>query len=307
MYEKDRKTVNILGVRVDSTSSTSVLRYIRTRLAKFEAGQVQKTKFLIVTPNPEQIMRAQHDALFAKILNSADISIPDGIGLVAADKFLSLPTISSKGRPAFGWNYYLKPFLYFAQGLGVGFSILFDRDWLTKDLKVIRGRELFMELIKLANKKRWRVFLLGDRLHSGRKAVEALKKSYKGVKLSAAEGPNLDEDTNPKEKVDEKVEIEAINAINKVNPHILFVGFGAPKQEKWVYRHWSKLNFGGAMVLGGTFDYISGKKRTPPRWIEAVNLEWLWRLIIGDQKSKRVLTAFPNFPLKVFMHKLSTD
>src|SRR3989344_8364047 len=117
MYEKDRKTVNILGVRVDSTSTSSVLRYIRTSLAKFEAGQPQKPKFLIVTPNPEQIMRAQHDALFAKILNSADISIPDGIGLIAADKFLSLPTTD---------NLLLKPFLYFAQGLGVGFSILFD-------------------------------------------------------------------------------------------------------------------------------------------------------------------------------------
>jgi len=287
MYEKDRKTVNILGVRVDSTSTSSVLRYIRTRLAKFEAGQPQKPKFLIVTPNPEQIMRAQHDALFAKILNSADISIPDGIGLIAADKFLSLPTISSKGRSALGWNYYLKPFLYFAQGLGVGFSIIFDRNWLMKDLKVIRGRELFMELIKLANKKRWRVFLLGDRLKSGQKAIEALKKSYKGVKLSAADGPNLDEDANPKEKEDRRLEEEAIRVINKMNPHILF-----------------KLNFGGAMVLGGTFDYISGKKKFPPKWIEDSNLEWLWRLLTKDQKTKRILNAFPRFAIMVFNAKL---
>src|SRR3990170_267466 len=145
MYQKDRKTVNILNVKIDSTSKPSVLRYVRARLAEFEAGKAKITKFLIVTPNPEQVMRAQNDEVFMSIL-------------------------------------------YSAQGLGVGFSIIFDRDWLTKDLKVIRGRELFMELIKLANKKGWREFLLGDRLHSARKAVEALKKSYKGVKLIAADG-----------------------------------------------------------------------------------------------------------------------
>jgi len=295
MYQKDRKTVNILNVKIDSTSKPSVLRYVRARLAEFEAGKAKITKFLIVTPNPEQVMRAQNDEVFMSILNSADLSIPDGIGLIAAHKFLNLPVTE---------NLILKPFLYLAQGLGVGFSIIFDRDWLTKDLKVIRGRELFMELIKLANKKGWREFLLGDRLHSARKAVEALKKSYKGVKLIAADGPNLDADANTKEKTDVEVESEAIGAINKANPRILFVGFGAPIQEKWLYRHWSKLNFGGAMVLGGTFDYVSGKKRFPPKWIESSNLEWLWRLLTKDQKVNRILTAFPQFALSVFTAKL---
>src|SRR3989344_770900 len=133
------KSVNILNVRIDSSSTSSLLRTVRARLAA-------KKKFYIVTPNPEQVMRAQTDEVFAKILNSADLSIPDGVGLIAAQRFLSLPVTDS---------YLLRPFLYFAQGLGVGFSILFDREWLSKGFHVIRGREMFLELIKLANKKGW--------------------------------------------------------------------------------------------------------------------------------------------------------
>ena len=96
-----------------------------------------------------------------------------------------------------------------------------------------------------------------------------------------------------------------LQTINKVFPHILFVGFGAPKQEKWLYRHSSKINYGGAMVVGGTFDYISGKKKTPPSWIADSGLEWLWRILIGDQKIERVTSAFPKFPLIIFWQKLT--
>jgi len=283
------KGYKILDVKVDSTSIDGVLRFVRSQLR-------ENRKFYIVTPNPEQIVRAQTDSVFAQVLNSADISIADGIGLVAAFKFLSLPTTK---------NVFLRPFLYLAQGLGVGFSILFDRKWLESDIKVIRGRDLFIELIKLANKKGWKVMLIGDRFGSSEKAALALSKNYKNVELYSIGGPNLDEDANPLTKKDKEIEEKVILKVNKVKPELLFIGFGAPRQEKWLYRHKSELDFGGAMVVGGTFDYVSGKKKLPPKWIEDLGLEWLWRLILSNQKIERVSKAFPRFPLMVFLHKVS--
>ncbi|OGM24095.1 hypothetical protein A2715_02875 [Candidatus Woesebacteria bacterium RIFCSPHIGHO2_01_FULL_39_32] len=282
-------SLKILNVRIDSSSTASLLRFVRSRLTS-------RRKFFIVTPNPEQVMRAQTDEVFKKILNSADISIPDGVGLVAAHKFLMLPSTDS---------YVLRPFLYFAQGLGVGFSIFFDRKWVESSLQVIRGRDLFYELIKLANKKGWRVFLVGDELRSAQKAADILSKNYKNVNLFAATGPNLDQDANPRTKKDRIVENATIDKINKLNPELLFIGFGAPLQEKWLYRYRQKLNYGGAMVIGGTFDYVSGKKSIPPNWVSESGLEWLWRLIFSNQKPKRVFSAFPSFPLKVYLHKLN--
>ena len=288
MQDLKPRTVKILSVRIDSTSTERVLRFIRVSLENSK-------KFFIFTPNPEQILRTQTDEVYAKILNSADISLPDGIGLIAAYKFLHLPTTH---------NLLLKPVLYFAQGLGVGFSILFDRKWLTKELKVIRGRDFFIKLIELANKEKWRVFLLGDSLDSAKKAKIALEKNYLNIKLYEARGPDLDDDANFRTIKDESVHIDAMKRINKAAPQLLIIGFRAPVQEKWLYRYLPQLNIGGAMVVGGTFDYISGRKPLPPAWIADTGLEWLWRLLKGDQKAKRIINAFPKFALKIYLTKL---
>ena len=286
-----RKHVNILGVGVDSTTITKVLRQVQVNVQKDK-------KFYIVTPNPEHIMTAQEDKQFKDILNSADISIPDGIGIVAASKFFSLP------RPK---SFFLRFFALLMQGLGVGFSSVFDRDWLEKDLKLIKGRNLFIELIDLANKKGWNVCFIGDRKLSAIKAATKLRSSYLKVKIHAIEGPNLDRNARPRTARDKAIGKKVGEKINKIKPELIFIGFGAPEQEKWLYRWYDDLKFIGAMVVGGTFDYISEKKEIPPKWIDEINLEWLWRLFKGDQKVERVFKAFPSFAFKIFWHKLRSN
>lgn len=283
-----RKHVNILGVRVISTSKESMLREILSRLKK-------NGKFYIVTPNPEQVMIADKDEQYKDILNSSDISIPDGIGLIAASKFYSLP------RPK---NIFKRVFVLFAQGLGVGFSTLFDRNWLETEMKLIKGRDIFTELIKLANKKGLKVVLVGNRLLSAQKAAKKLKQNYIKLDISGFTGPNLNERGVVRSKEDKAIEDKVIKQINILKPDLFFIGFRAPVQEKWLYRWYNEIDFKCAMVVGGTFDYISNKKPLPPDWIEDLNLEWLWRLIKGDQKIKRISKAFPQFALRVYKDKL---
>lgn len=282
-----RKFGNILGIRADSTSKAKVLRFVRAKISEAK-------KFYIVTPNPEIVIEAQADKILFKVLANADLSLADGIGLAAAKKFLELPSPKDPVR---------RFLTLFAQGLGVGFSIIFDREWLFTGFNLTRGREMFLELVSLANKKGWRVYLLGDRQKSAQKAAEKLKYNFKKIKIFASEGPNLDEDVNPISKTDTKIEEKAVTDINKVSPQLLFVGFGAPKQEKWVYKWLPKLKVGGAMVVGGAFDYISGAAELPPQWMAQNGLEWLWRLFREPNRAKRILTATFTFPLKVFMQK----
>ena len=82
--------VKILGVGVDSTSLREVLRGISQLI---EEGK----KTVIFTPNPEFLVYARKNPDFREILNSADISLPDGVGLVWAAKILGKPL---KGRVA---------------------------------------------------------------------------------------------------------------------------------------------------------------------------------------------------------------
>jgi len=77
--------VKILGVRVDKINLAEAVKLV-------EVWVKQDKKRYIVTPNPEFIMLAQKDAEFRKILNSADLAIPDGAGLRLADRRLNRVT-----------------------------------------------------------------------------------------------------------------------------------------------------------------------------------------------------------------------
>jgi len=68
--------MEILGVKIDSVTYQEALEKAKKILDS-------EGKYYIVTPNPELLVRAHKDPEFKKILNSADLSLPDGVGLVA--------------------------------------------------------------------------------------------------------------------------------------------------------------------------------------------------------------------------------
>lgn len=76
--------INILGVEFDNLNMEEAINKCNEFL------QSDKLNY-IVTPNPEIVMEAKKDEEFKKILNKADLSIPDGIGIVIASKILKKP------------------------------------------------------------------------------------------------------------------------------------------------------------------------------------------------------------------------
>lgn len=75
MNKKGRCISTILGIKVDCINLTEVLK----KLVRWVEGSGQR---YIVTPNPEMLVEAQKDEQFKRVLNEADLAIPDGIGLV---------------------------------------------------------------------------------------------------------------------------------------------------------------------------------------------------------------------------------
>ena len=73
--------LNILGIKIDNLSKQDVLERINSYITN-DSSQV------IVTPNPEFVLKAQKDEKFRNILNKTDIAIPDGTGLVFASWWL---------------------------------------------------------------------------------------------------------------------------------------------------------------------------------------------------------------------------
>jgi N-acetylglucosaminyldiphosphoundecaprenol N-acetyl-beta-D-mannosaminyltransferase len=171
-------------------------------------------------------------------------------------------------------------------------------------LNIIKGRELFMDLIELANKKNWKAVLLGGLGNEGEVASQKLIKKYPKLQIKAIKGPILGNSAKPATINDEKLEKEAIDQINFFKPDLLFVAFGNPKQEIWIHEHLGKLNVGGAMAVGGTFRYIAGLSKLPPKWMARIGLEWLWRLITEPVRIGRILRAVIVFPLYLFTNRI---
>ena len=174
-------------------------------------------------------------------------------------------------------------------------------------LNIIKGRDLFLSLISLANKKGWRVFLLGGLKDEAELAVQKLEISYKKIKLDYARGPVLDNEAKPVSESDIDIQNDVVKRINNFKPRLLFVAFGAPKQEKWIAGWLDKLDIGGAMALGGTFSYIASYSKLPPKCLAGLGLEWLWRLLTEPKRLTRILNAVIIFPLKVFLYKTKNN
>jgi N-acetylglucosaminyldiphosphoundecaprenol N-acetyl-beta-D-mannosaminyltransferase len=286
-----RKFATILNIRVDSTSKEGLLR-------KIDQKMHLASKFYIVTPNPEIILQAQTDPLLASILNQADISVPDGIGLSQAATYLSLKIPKAP---------ILRETASLLGGLWVGLLTFVNRKVLFKNLNIIKGRLLFLWLLAWANRNQKKVFLFGSTNEVMKKCLSKLRSEFPYVKGCGVAGPIFDKNGEPVSERDGAILQGILYKINTFSPDFLFVALGAPKQEKWIAKNLDKVNAKCFMAVGGALDYYSGKKKLPPAFLDRVGLEWLWRLIFEPGRIRRIFNAWPVFPLKIWRYKMTQN
>lgn len=183
-------------------------------------------------------------------------------------------------------------------GVGLAYASRFLYD---KFLNIIPGRILFEKLIELSAKKGYKVFFLGglsNEVELAKLKIEnSLKISSRKLVIDTAGGPEVTPNL-PK---------SIVNKINKFSPDLLFVAFGNPKQEIFVWEYLPKLKVKGIMAVGGTFRYVSGLSPFPPKWMSEAGLEWLWRLFTEPKRIKRIWNAVVVFPWKVFNQKFKLN
>lgn len=98
-----------------------------------------------------------------------------------------------------------------------------------------------------------------------------LKAGYPGLEIAGMEAP-------PFRPLTPEEDEEAVRRINESGASIVWVGLGAPKQERWMYEHQNRIN---ALMLGvgAGFDFHAGTVKRAPGWMRNHYLEWLYRLI----------------------------
>jgi len=140
------------------------------------------------------------------------------------------------------------------------------------------GSDIFIHLFKEAMRLKLRVFLLGAAPGVAQKAVESL-----GAVESIGSLVFMDSPPKGFEKSKDKNDA-VIKRINEINPDILFVALGAPKQELWMYHNLQRLHARVAIGVGGSFDFAAGIIKRAPLWVSRFGLEWLFRLILEPKR-----------------------
>lgn len=159
----------------------------------------------------------------------------------------------------------------------------------------ITGTDFMQELCEKFAEEQIPIFLLGGRDGVVKKCAEKLKDDFPDLRIAGTfEG-----------MAGETGDRETINAINGTNAQVVFVAYGAPKQERWIARNLPKLSkIKVAMGVGGAFDYISGEISRAPILMRKMGLEWLWRLFKQSKRLGRIFRAVIIFPLLVLKEKI---
>ena len=228
----------------------------------------------ITTPNPEMILDAQDNHEFKKVLQEADISIPDGIGVLWAAHYLDKKLPENK---FFRWVqlfWSLKRIFLWPSSIR---NILPER---------VSGSDVFLDVVEASEETGWRIFLLGAEEGVAEHARGRLLQHYPEANIVGTYAGSPDEADLPMIK----------EAVNRTKPDILFVAYGHPKQELWINQYLSEFpTVSVAIGVGGTFDFIAGKTRRAPSWMRHIGLEWLWRLIIQPSRIRRIWKATVTF------------
>lgn len=156
----------------------------------------------------------------------------------------------------------------------------------------VTGVDTVNSLLGISQSKDYRVMFIGGREDSVRKAVEFIKRRYPKLIAEFVVPPfeEFSEETNS--EIDEK--------ISKFRPDLLFVSLGAMKQEKWIDKEVRGKHNLVAIGVGGTIDFLSGEAIRAPAAVQAIGLEWFFRLFIEPRRWKRQITTYPRFAALVF-------
>ncbi|MDP2585633.1 MAG: WecB/TagA/CpsF family glycosyltransferase [Candidatus Levybacteria bacterium] len=287
---------NILGVGISDATKEEILEYVIKSIEFF------KKKLFFVTPNPEFLVLAHKNPKFKSILNKADLASVDGIGLIIASKILGK---DFKGR--------------------------------------FTGVDLVEGLCKMVSEKPITVGFLGGRGEVAKKAAECLRKKYSGLRVVFAqeEWPTgtfalqsrVSDDVRLQDSEKQSLTSASLSKSRRQSDRkptfnssenelprsnytldakryplidILFVAFGAPKQEFWINENLDKIPVKIAIGVGGAFDYISGEIPRAPDIIRNIGFEWLFRLIIQPWRIRRQLSLL-EFIWLVIKEKLSKN
>ena len=258
--------VEVLGIRFHNLVRVEAAEAIADMVRRGEKGYVVK-------PYSEFMPRAAREPHIPQILNGADFCLADGIGILWAAHYLSLP-----GGP-------LRALAQLPLSLA---AMTLNPAAVRRPLKEnMAGVDLTWEMLARLDEAGSRVFLLGgteEEVQGTRRRIEA---RFPNLTIVGARNGYFEESNR------------IVELVNAAQPHALLVALGFPRQEEWIAENMPRLKVNVAVAEGGSFSYISGAVPRAPGWLRRLGLEWLYRLARQPWRLRRQLAILAFLRLVV--------
>ncbi|CAH0303038.1 N-acetylglucosaminyldiphosphoundecaprenol N-acetyl-beta-D-mannosaminyltransferase [Peribacillus simplex] len=150
-----------------------------------------------------------------------------------------------------------------------------------KNMARTTGPSLMGEIFKVSTEKGYRHYFYGSTEETLEKLFRNLRENYPGIEIAGMYSPPFRPMTDEEDEA-------IVRVINNTKPDFVWIGLGAPKQEKWMAAHQGGVK--GLMIgIGAGFDYYAENISRAPEWMQKSNLEWFYRLM---QDPKRLFKRY---------------
>lgn len=172
-------------------------------------------------------------------------------------------------------------------GVEIGLKILGHK------VKRIAGIEFGKALIEQFYQEKKSIAFVGAKPEVIELAVKNIKEEYPDVNIVYTQDGYF------------KDEEQILQEITHVQPDLVLVALGSPKQEFFINKLKQTLPNSLMIGLGGSFDVWAGVVQRAPKIYQKMGLEWLYRTIKEPQRFKRIFPTLPIFMLKVLKERVT--
>jgi len=132
----------------------------------------------------------------------------------------------------------------------------------------VAGVDLFHQLLAMASREQYPIYLLGATDEVVGKTAEVISKTYPALQIAGFHHGYFWQN-----------EQEVVELIKHSGARLLFVAITSPKKENFINKWRDQLGVDFVMGVGGTFDVVAGKVNRAPLWMQNAGLEWFYRVV----------------------------
>ena len=154
----------------------------------------------------------------------------------------------------------------------------------------VYGPDLTLHVCATAAQQQLAIGLYGGTAQSLKEFAALLQSRFPAIEIACSIAP-------PFRPLTEAEDATYTKQLAESGARILFVGIGCPKQEIWMSEHRGRLNM-PMLGVGAAFDFHAGRVKQAPAWLQAIGLEWLFRLLMEPRRLwRRYAWHNPRFVL----------